>query len=288
MAIRTESHNDLSKFGNRLWALMERNGYDVPWKLATDLYDTGLATVNSNPKPYTSSYEIRKNAIGSIEKKIVKHLHSSDMKKVQGEYIHAYCQHFNCSADYLFGYTNIISNDLEIRKICELTGISEQAITQLTEHTKKQETPTHLQKCWSRILESELFWGIPYDWSTAHNEACAYMTCNATAQALSDILEKENLSPFTYNHFLSKEKPLIKAANGHYAAYYGMLYKLAQNITNVLDKLVKSETEEADFFNQEYIKITKQLQKELYLLEGKPVPKNLENEDFHWNTHIIV
>ena len=41
-AFRNQPHDDLSVFGNRLWVLMERNGYDTPKKLAADLYKMGL------------------------------------------------------------------------------------------------------------------------------------------------------------------------------------------------------------------------------------------------------
>ena len=63
----------ICQFGNRLWALMSKNGYDTPRKLAIALFDAELVTVNSKPNGYTTDEEIRKNAIGSVEKKIAKH-----------------------------------------------------------------------------------------------------------------------------------------------------------------------------------------------------------------------
>ena len=252
MAIRTENHDDLTQFGNRLWALMSKKDYDTPRKLAIALFDAGLVTVNSKPNDYTTEEDIRKNAIGSVEKKIAKHLHASTMTTVQGEYIVAYCTHFGCSADYLFGYTDVQSGDPDIRNACKVTGLSEQAITQLfTALDEETGEATFIHKCWSRLLESELFHGMPFDWASAHHEAVECLKCKAAVEAISEVLKDEDPSSISYNLVAIKEKPIDKAGQGHYAAYYGMLYKLAQGITNSLDTLVEQQTNEDKVYEKE-------------------------------------
>jgi len=73
--------------------------------------------------------EKTKNAIGSIKKKITKHLQcDTTIKNIQGEFINAYCKFFGCSADWLLGYTDIQSANMEVRQICEKAGLSESAV----------------------------------------------------------------------------------------------------------------------------------------------------------------
>ena len=50
MAIRTEDHSDLKKFGNRLWYVMTGKGYTTPRALATSLYDQQLVSADEYDK----------------------------------------------------------------------------------------------------------------------------------------------------------------------------------------------------------------------------------------------
>lgn len=288
MAIRTENHDNLTQFGNRLWALMNKKGYDTPRKLAIALFDDGLVSVNSRSNDFTTDEEIRKNAIGSVEKKIMKHLHASTMTNVQGEYIVAYCEHFHCSADYLFGYTNIQTGNPDIRSACKVTGLSEQAITLLYEALDKGTgDATYLHKCWSRLLESNLFYCMPFDWASAHHEAEECLKCKAALEAISEVLKDEDPSSISYNLVAIKEKSIEKAGQGHYAAYYGMLYKLAQDITTSLDTLVEQQTNEDKVYEREVEQMKRQFQVELSADSGKTSPSKPDGE-FHWNSHIIT
>ena len=288
MAIRKENHDDLSLFGNRLWALMNKKGYDTPRKLAIALFDAGLVSVNSKVNEYTTDEEIRKNAIGSVEKKIAKHIHSSAMINVQGEYIVAYCTHFGCSADYLFGYTDIQSGNPDLRNACNITGLSEKAISQLNDALDKETgDATFIHKCWSRLLESNLFQGMPFDLASAYHEAEECLKCKAAVEAISEILKDEDPTSIAYNLVAIKEKPIDKAGQGHYAAYYGMLYKLAQNITTSLDALVEQQTDEENIYKKELEQMKWQFQVELNASNRKPVPPRPDGE-FCWNSHIIT
>ena len=68
MAIRTEDHSDLKKFGNRLWYVMTGKGYTTPRALATSLYDQQLVSVKSKPGKYTRKEDITYMGIGSTKK----------------------------------------------------------------------------------------------------------------------------------------------------------------------------------------------------------------------------
>ena len=288
MAKRTENHEDLSKFKNRLWKLMEEKNYKAARDLATLLYDEGLAVVNSKDDLYNSDDEKRKNAIGSIEKKINKHLSSDDMKNVQGEFINAYCKHFGCSADYLFGFNKIKTNNPSVKKICNLTGLSEPAINKLMKECQEQEGISYIHECWSSLIESDLFTSIPIDWYSAYTEICEFLKCDAALQAIDEVIKNEDESSFEYSFVAIKGKPIQKARDGHYAAYYGMLYKLAQGISQKLDLLSKEEAEKEHVYERELKQMRSQFAAEMAVAKGKPVPKREDGEEFHFNSHIII
>lgn len=131
MAIRSEIHDDPSLFKNRLWTLMRGKdvNLDTPRKLATLLYNEGYVLAKKrNNDSFNEHFKDKSNTIGSMEKKIRIQLNSDSADCMEGEYVIAYCNIFCCSADYLFGYTDIKTCDIEIRRICEITGLSEDAI----------------------------------------------------------------------------------------------------------------------------------------------------------------
>lgn len=134
---RNLNHDDLSKFSNRLWALMKDKRIDTPKGLATALYDKGLVSKYDIYYYDSDDKETRKRAIESVEKRIRKHIKDKedpndfDMEGVQGEFISAYCEFFNCSADYLFGLTELKTNDTDIRMISNYIGLSEESIKNL-------------------------------------------------------------------------------------------------------------------------------------------------------------
>lgn len=130
MAFRSDNHDDMTLFKNRLWKLMENKGIYTPKELAKNLYKKKLATVK-HKEDTEFSYERSKDdvAIWSIEKKIQTHLNSNDTSKLQGEYVKAYSTFFGCSADYLFGNIECTTHQKQICK--DLTGLTEDAIDEL-------------------------------------------------------------------------------------------------------------------------------------------------------------
>jgi len=131
MAHRTDyDPNQLGLFKHRLLNLMILHNVDSAKKLATALYNQKLVTVNSS-KSFTDPEKVKINAIGSIEKKIQRHLQLDSPKDLQGEFIIAYSTFFGCSADYIICKTDIKSSDATIRDICIKTGLSEDVIIKL-------------------------------------------------------------------------------------------------------------------------------------------------------------
>ena len=148
MAIKNDEN--LSRFGQKLLELMGEQGCDTPKALAKKLLEAKLVSVNTRGKDI---YKNKDNAVGSIEKKIRNHLHADDATCLQGEFVNAYCKFFDCSADYLFGYTDIRTPNVEMRKICEVTGLSEEAISRLMKDASDQES-VYMCQAWAQILQS--------------------------------------------------------------------------------------------------------------------------------------
>lgn len=291
MALRTESHDDLTKFGNRLWKLMDHKGYRAPKQLATALYDEGLIHINQRGTYDDENYK-RQNAIGSIEKKIVDHIHSDDIQKLQGDYIFAYCKHFHCSADYLFGFTDIVTSDNNIRSACKTTGLSEQAISNLAEinemyHAEEDTDSCHYLLCWSHLLESPLVRNLPLDWIKAYREIEQCFSCKAAIEATDNVLSNKEQN-HAYYLIDMKKKTYEMADSGHEAAGFGMLAKMSQDLSLALRELLINQSEKDDIYKREYEEWVRQLEIEYAKMNNLPIPHEYDDGEFHFNKHILV
>ncbi len=160
MAIRNDEN--LSMFGQKLLGLMVEHNCDTPKALAKKLLEAKLVSVNTRGKDV---FKNRDNAVGSIEKKIRTHLHADDATCLQGEFVNAYCKFFGCSADFLFGYTDIRTSDVNIRETCEITGLSEEAVNCLKENKQvANDSVFSYTSWWSELLEGDSFYAIPMSW----------------------------------------------------------------------------------------------------------------------------
>lgn len=198
MAFKTDKHDDMRKFSDRLMSEMRKSGFDTAPTLAAVLFEKGLVKVKQDDKRYQyddeRGTERRKNAIGSITHKINEHLKADDPSKVQGEMLCAYCDFFGCSSDYLLGRTSVRTPNADTRAICEKTGLTEEAVANLLSMEKVDLTEylTVVQKyvdldtlaeqkgvvdeygylaaeCavntfWSRLLESSMYTEVPRNW----------------------------------------------------------------------------------------------------------------------------
>ena len=81
MAFKTDKHDDMRKFSDRLMSEMRKSGFDTAPTLAAVLFEKGLVKVKQDDKRYQyddeRGTEWRKNAIGSITHKINEHLNLS-------------------------------------------------------------------------------------------------------------------------------------------------------------------------------------------------------------------
>ena len=161
MAIRND--DNLTPFGQKLLGLMSEKDCDTPKALAKKLLEAKLVTVNTRGNDV---FKNKDNAVGSIEKKIRIHLHAKDATCLQGEFVNAYCKYFDCSADFLFGFTDIRTPDVQIRKICEITGLSEESVNCLQENKQvnNDDNVFSYTSWWSELLNGDSFYAIPMSW----------------------------------------------------------------------------------------------------------------------------
>lgn len=235
MAIRNDG--DLSLFGQKLLGLMMEKNCDTPKALAKKLLEAKLVSVNTRGKDV---FKNKDNAIGSIEKKIRIHLHAADATCLQGEFVNAYCKYFGCSADFLFGYTDIRTPDIEIRKICEVTGLSEGVISRLMKDAADPES-NYICEAWSQVLQSDLYHGIVQNWQMAGEQALLAAQKEVERNKLKKELEAASGPDILdLRADLEGVENAYKSAN---AAYAGLLFNISRNMSGFVEYSLRPKIE---------------------------------------------
>ena len=193
----------------------------------------------------------------------------------------AYCTFFNCSADYLLGFTPIQTRDITTKQICKKTGLSEQAVSNLRGDNQHSVITDISQMSWSRILESNLFFTIPQNLITAENEAKEFFRHKAAIDAIQEITKDLDQSLPEYCIHTGKINPLRKAGDGHIAAYYGMLYKLSQDIINELDPLLEEKISNEKYYDKKYRKLLRQYGGSKYATQADSTSYDEQGFEFH-------
>lgn len=142
MAFKSENHDDMKLFKNRLWILMTESGYDTAGKLAAALIERGLVSVrHADYMPGVALDPLQsKKDIEATRKKVERHLNADTADALQGEFARAYCQLFGCSADFLFGF---ISTPKHAQTdIAAETGLTAAAVETLLECHSAETPPT--------------------------------------------------------------------------------------------------------------------------------------------------
>jgi hypothetical protein len=223
--LKKQAHNDISLFKNRLWSLMSEK-YDSPKQLAKDLYDAGLVNVNQREN-FNDERVDKNNAYGSIEKKIRKHCNLDTAHYVQGEFILAYCLFFDCSADYLLGFTDIRTSDMNIQQICVKTKLSEEAVKRIIDR------PIHTA-WWSKLFETPLFIDLPAGWIRMLQELhLRYLNQKKSKTTDKIMSELKAVGKLDQKHLIMH--PAFKAgvdAETAESAYYGHLAKVNFLVTD--------------------------------------------------------
>ena len=238
MALKNDE--SISELGKRLLDLMQEHGFQSPKEFAKDLYSQQLIHVKTR-ECFNSPEKMRDNAILSIEKKIVRHIRTGLISDDSGEYILGYCKLLNCSSDYLLGLTPIKSADIEVRRICEITGLREPAVTGLIKYADCNEgngfDPEHeaVAGWWSFILSSDLLYSIPNDLRIASEEVIEGYRLKAELLIAKWNIEHATDIAFLNSNELSSQE-LAEAIEQKGPHLQGMLYKVSRDLTSLLEK----------------------------------------------------
>ena len=231
MAFKYMNHDDEKIFCNRLWKLMDERKLSTARELAQALYAEGIVPVDSASEDETS-------IIGSMTRRIQEHLNLEDTDKLQGRYVKAYCKFFECSADYLFGLSSIKSENPDVIRFCEATGLSEKSVRRLIEDLP-EDIKSDLVGFWSNVLESNLFYGVPLEFHQMCYELGQYRIAQDKIKTINKAAkEMDNSDAFVETWRAMMETNYQKEAQPHEGAYHMHLNEILVNVTAYLEKWV--------------------------------------------------
>lgn len=127
-------------FGKRLMDVAKMRGLGDTGAIAKAIYSDkrckDLFKVRKHKEyenPYDEIETIRRNIQNHLSEKYV------DACKVDSRHMYVYSIILDCSLDYLYGKSTIMSADLEVGDICNKTGLTEEAVIKLVDSKEKNE-----------------------------------------------------------------------------------------------------------------------------------------------------
>lgn len=263
MAFKNLKLEELPKFGQRLMRLARENDIDTPAEIAQVLYERchELVKPGERKNKYGKVVKSEENDIKSIIKFVQAHLNEENAYNVQSKYMYAYSQLFDCSIDYLYGITQVRSQNLDIRQICEKTGLSEQAVINIVENYDDDPEVFSMTLWWSKLLEDQTFYSIPMDWFMYSAKVMKGQDLQKKINAIDLALKEAKLDYITKTMHEMRRDTLEKLKPSIEDACYGAFGKMIRNIQNYLDDLttdwVSKQHKEFDemYYNNEIKKM---------------------------------
>ena len=157
MFLKGKPLDEYKGFSYRLVKVAIEKGIEDTRELADALYEN-----EECKKAITIRKTQKKNPddpLKNIMKNIQIHLNTEDAYEVNSRYMYAYSTIFDCSYDYLYGRSEIMTADLDVRDICNKTGLSEKAVVNLVERHQDE-----IESSGFSVIEwwSELLYDIPF------------------------------------------------------------------------------------------------------------------------------
>ncbi|MDD3795250.1 MAG: hypothetical protein PHE06_04635 [Lachnospiraceae bacterium] len=264
MGFQHLDNGNIEKFNCRLWYLMKKKRIETAKDLAYKLYNAGYTLVDRNEEDFDGEI-----AVNNIARRIQEHLNSEDIQKLQSRFIMAYCDFFDCSADYLLGRRLIESNNPDIKYFCEATGLSEKATRRMIEELP-DDIKTDLMGFWSDMLDNNIFYMLPLEYHKMCNELGQYYA----AQNKIDEINKASREMSDSDVFVSTwrtmmEENYLKEAEPHAGAYYLHKNNILSNMTEYLEVLA-----------QKYIKINQKVIDDYFI---EKLHEQVEKERWNFN-----
>ena len=230
-------------FSERLAKLLIDSRYKSVEQFARRAQEKGYIKGDENViNPLTGMVE---KASQSIVKQIHNHLASETVpENLKANYIMAYCEMLNCSADYLLMRTNVQNPDIDIRGIVEKTGLTENAVEGLIDSSYLGDMENSAPSPdWRSILLSG--WAedeLNQDWEYYIDSIAEYYTSKVVLDALSKRTFQVRMGPKATKQLMTlyQDRP-----DNKYIEKAGFFAKLQ---TEIMAKLQNdAETEIRDF-----------------------------------------
>jgi hypothetical protein len=237
MALKNWKLEEFPKFGQRLMGLARENDKETPAEIAKALYERCYELVKPSERKnkYGKIVKSEENDIKAIIKFIQAHLNEENAYNVQSKYMYAYSQLFECSIDYLFGITEVRSQDLDIRQICEKTGLSEKAVINIVENYDDDPEVFSMTLWWSKLLEDQAFYSIPMDWFMYSAKVLEGQDLQKKINVIDLALKEAKLDETTKTMQQMRRDTLEKLKPSAEDACYGAFGKMIRYIQNYLD-----------------------------------------------------
>ena len=250
MAINNIKIEEFRGFSKRLATLAREYGLGKPEDLANALYENKECRKIVKPRE-------RKNKDGKIEKSPTKekeaikraiqyHYEEEDAYKIQSTYMYAYSIIFNCSLDYLYGKTEVMSSNLEVADICKKTGLSEdsvKALIETTEANKGNESGFSLPAWWSELMSGDSFYMLPMAWLSYADRIVQLYDIDKKAKALKKTSEKKGIDSFLMNMQDMKADTLFKIRHEKEDSTMGAYHKMMSYVEGFLSQYAKEWAE---------------------------------------------
>ena len=237
MAFKNLALKDMPKLGQRLMGLEREERLETPAEIAQTLYERFYELVKPGERKNKNGKNVKsqENDIKAIIKTVQSHLNEEDAYNVQSKFMYAYSQLFDCSIDYLYGITEVKRQDMDIRQICEKTGLSEQAVINIVENCHDDPEVFSMTIWWSKLLEDDAFYRIPMDWSTYSHLVLEGQDLQKKINAIDLALKKTKLDETLKIMQEMRCDTLEKLKPSKEDACYGAFGKMIRNIENYLD-----------------------------------------------------
>lgn len=246
MAFKNLKLEDLPKFGQRLMGLARENDMVTPAEIAQSLYERCYELVKPGERKnrYGKVVKSEENDIKSIIKFVQAHLNEENAYNVQSKYIFAYSQLFECSIDYLYGITKVKSQELDIRQVCEKTGLSESAVINLVENYDDNPEIFPTTEWWSQVLEGDAFYGIPIVWVTYSERVLERQDLQKRIDAINKALGEVELDSITRLLQEMRSDTLERFNREKEDSCYGAFGKMMQYVQNYLEDRARDWVEQ--------------------------------------------
>ena len=291
MAITELEHMEgKGAFGVKIFTIGAKRNMRGPAAIARGLYENDgcYNLIHPKDRPHKDLSKKEKD-LDTIGRTVQRHFEAESPTDVSTKYLMAYSLLFNVSMDYLCRIVEDECPNVDVLAISQKTGLSVLAVSRLVDECRNDgngSAPTLVHQCWSHLLESDLLYVLPSDLNDAYREECERIKCEAAIKAIMDAVgEDESIGGSLVS---LKAKPIETAGQGHYAAYFGMLYKLSQDITSSLNALVMKQTSEDQVYEKEHTNMLYQFKCEMAAANGEPMPPKPDGDGFRWHSHIIV